>query len=269
MGGPVWLSAIFAAIMLAVAVYCTGRLVAARRWRRPTELDTDGAHVVMGVAMAGMLVSGLRTPLPAGLWEGVFGVGAVWFGAQALRARRGPVTSPWSCLHATPHLVECAAMVYMFLLLPAAVVAKTAAGGMGAMAVSPAESRFSFLALLMAVFLLGYVIWLGDRLMLRRPAQPLALAAQPLAAQPLPAQPLPTQPLPTQALAAHPLPAQPARASVLAVVPSGVPVSTATPATAPPACHAAAAPRYLAPRCALLCKAAMGMTMGYMLILML
>jgi hypothetical protein len=254
MGGPVWLSAIFAAIMLAVAVYCTGRLVAARRWRRPTELDTDGAHVVMGVAMAGMLVSGLRTPLPAGLWEGVFGVGAVWFGAQALRARRGPVTSPWSCLHATPHLVECAAMVYMFLLLPAAVVAKTAAGGMGAMAVSPAESRFSFLALLMAVFLLGYVIWLGDRLMLRRPAQPLALAAQPLAAQPPPPPPPPPPP---------------ARASVIAVVPSGAPVSTATPATAPPACHAAAAPRYLAPRCALLCKAAMGMTMGYMLILML
>jgi hypothetical protein len=246
MGGPVWLSAIFAAMMLAVAVYCTGRLVAARRWRRPTELDTDGAHVVMGVAMAGMLVSGLRAPLPAGLWEGVFGVGAVWFGGQALRARRGPVTSPWRCLHAAPHLVECVAMVYMFLLLPAAVVIKNAAG---AMAVSPAESRFSFLALLMAVFLLGYVIWLGDRLMLRRPS--LALAAQPLAAQPPPA-------------------------SVLAV-PSGAPTSTSTSATAsaaaatiPAACHAAApGTRYLAPRCALLCKAAMGMTMGYMLILML
>jgi Domain of unknown function (DUF5134) len=232
MGGPVWLSATFAAVMLVVAVYCTGRLVVARRWRRPTELDTDGAHVVMGVAMAGMLVSGLRVPLPTGLWEGVFGVGAVWFGAQALRARRGPVTSPWRCLHAAPHLVECAAMVYMFLLLPAAVVVKSAAGGIDAMAVSPAESRFSFLALLMAVFLLGYVIWLGDRLMLRSPA--LAFAAQPPAAS---------------ALAALP--------SGAATVPSG-----ATSASV-------AAPRYLAPRCALLCKAAMGMTMGYMLILML
>jgi Domain of unknown function (DUF5134) len=243
-GGPVWLSAIFAAMMLAVAVYCTGRLVAARRWRRPTELDTDGAHVVMGVAMAGMLVSGLRAPLPAGLWEGVFGVGAVWFGAQALRARRGPATSPWRCLHATPHLVECIAMVYMFLLLPAAVVARSAIGQVGAMAVSPTESRFSFLALLMAVFLLGYVIWLGDRLMLRSPA---------LAAQPPPA-------------------------PALVTVPSAAATSAVTPATVsaavtPDACHAchAAAPaaRYLAPRCALLCKAAMGMTMGYMLILML
>ena len=295
MGGPVWLSAIFAAMMLAVAVYCTGRLVAARRWRRPTELDTDGVHVVMGVAMAGMLVSGLRTPLPAGLWEGVFGVGAVWFGAQALRARRGPVTSPWRCLHATPHLVECGAMIYMFLLLPAAVVIKNGAGAMGALAVSPAASRFSFLALLMAVFLLGYVIWLADRLMLRSPA--VTPAAPPLAAQ------LPV----AQPLAAWPLVAQPPVASVLATVLSGTPTSASTSATpsaaaatapaaatipdaatippaatapaaatipavttAPAACHAATvAPLYLAPRCALLCKAAMGMTMGYMLILML
>jgi hypothetical protein len=67
---------------------------------------------------------------------------------------------------------------------------------------------------------------------------------------------------------------------VLAPVPSGAATTTistsAAAATAPAAaaipaaCHAAtAAPRYLAPRCALLCKAAMGMTMGYMLILML
>jgi hypothetical protein len=60
MGGPAWLAAIFAAASLAVAVYCAGRLVVARGWHRLTELDTDGAHVVMGVAMAGMLVSGLR-----------------------------------------------------------------------------------------------------------------------------------------------------------------------------------------------------------------
>ncbi len=120
MGGPGWLSGIFAAVMLTVAVYCAGRLAVARWWRRPTELDTDGAHVVMGVAMAGMLVSGLRT-LPAGMWEGVFAAGAAWFGGQTLRARRKTTaSSPWRCLHATPHLVECAAMLYMFLLLPAA-----------------------------------------------------------------------------------------------------------------------------------------------------
>jgi hypothetical protein len=229
MGGPVWLSAIFAAMMLTVAGYCAGRLVVARRWRRATELDSDGAHVVMGVAMAGMLVAGLRTPLPAGLWEGVFGVGAVWFGAQTLRAPRGPATSPWRCLHAAPHLVECVAMVYMFLLLPAAVAIKSTGGAMGAMAISPAESRFSFLALLMAVFLLGYVIWLGDRLMLRTPA--LAFAAQPFAAQPSTASALATVPS-----AAVPSGATvPSGAAVLsgAAVPSGTAaVSGSTVATA-------------------------------------
>ena len=230
MGGPVWLSGIFAAVMLTVAVYCAGRLVAARWWRRPTELDTDGAHVVMGVAMAGMLVSGLRT-LPAGTWEGVFAAGAAWFGGQTLRSRRKTTgSSPWRCLHAAPHLVECAAMLYMFLLLPAA---RNTAARLGAMTGSPNESGFSFLALLITLFLLGYVVWLGDRLTVRAPG--LALAGQ------------------------HP-PASTIETSGSA--PASIPAATGCAGTAPSRPH-------LAPRCAVLCKIAMGITMGYMLILML
>ena len=122
MGGPAWLTAIFAAASLAVAVYCAGRLVVARRGHRPTELDTDGAHVIMGVAMAGMLVSGLRT-LPSAIWEVVFAAAAVWFGYRMLQARRGAQPSPWRSSHPLPHLVECAAMVFMFLILPAAAAA--------------------------------------------------------------------------------------------------------------------------------------------------
>src|SRR5947208_2596098 len=101
MGGPAWLTAIFAAASLAVAVYCAGRLAAARRWQRPTELDTDGAHVVMGVAMAGMLLSGLRT-LPSTIWEVVFAAGAAWFGYRMLQARRGAQPSPWRSSHPLP-----------------------------------------------------------------------------------------------------------------------------------------------------------------------
>ena len=142
MGGPAWLTGIFAAAVLAVAVYCTGRLVAARRWRRLTELDTDGAHVVMGVAMAGMLVSGLRT-LPSAIWEVVFAAGAAWFGYHMLRARRGAQPSPWRSSHPLPHLVECGAMVFMFLILPA-----SAAGT--SMTMTATESRFSFLTLPLA-----------------------------------------------------------------------------------------------------------------------
>src|ERR1700761_4492241 len=158
MGGPAWLAGIFAAASLAVAVYCAGRLVVSRRWHRPTETDIDGAHVVMGVAMAGMLVSALRT-LPSTLWEVVFALGAAWFGYR-MAATRSRAT--------LPHLVECAAMVFMFVLLPATVAATAASGGMGGMSMSPAESRFSFLTLALALFLFGYVVYLSDGLTLRR-----------------------------------------------------------------------------------------------------
>src|SRR4249920_792642 len=162
MGGPAWLTAIFAAASLAVAVYCAGRLIVARRWHRPTELDTDGAHVVMGVAMAGMLVSGLRT-LPSAIWEAVFAAGAAWFGYRMLQARRGAQPSPWRSSHPLPHLVECAAMVFMFLILPAS-------AAVGAATMTATEAGFSFLTLPLALFLFGYVVWLADRVTLRAPA---------------------------------------------------------------------------------------------------
>ena len=191
MGGPAWLTDIFAAASLAVAVYCAGRLAAARRWHRPTELDTDGAHVVMGVAMAGMLVSGLRT-LPSAIWEVVFAAGAAWFGYRMLQARRGAQPSPWRSSHPLPHLVECAAMIFMFLILPASVAVKATSGGM---TMSATESRFSFLTLPLALFLFGYVVWLGDRVTLHAPA--LALATAPAAPAPATAAAIPAQPPPS------------------------------------------------------------------------
>lgn len=222
MGGPAWLTAIFAAASLAVAVYCAGRLVVARRGHRPTELDTDGAHVIMGVAMAGMLVSGLRT-LPSAIWEVVFAAAAAWFGYRMLQARRGAQSSPWRSSHPLPHLVECAAMVFMFLILPAAAGAATRSMSM---TMTATESRFSFLTLPLAVYLFGYVVWLGDRVTVHAPA--LALATAPASAGPRPG--------------------------------SGSGSGSPSPEPAHP---------YLAPRCAAICKITMGITMGYMLILML
>jgi Domain of unknown function (DUF5134) len=202
MAAPVWLTGVFAALMLTVAVYCAGRLVAARRWRRPTELDTHAGHVLMGVAMAGVLVARLRI-LPAATWEAVFAVGAAWFAWRLFQARRRTPASPWRCLHPAPHLAECTAMVYMFLVLPSSLARHGTASGMAAMTAS--GSRSSVLALLLALFMFGYVVRTADHLPFRRPA----LAA------------------------------------------SGP------------------APVALAPRCAALCKMAMGLTMGYMLVLML
>jgi len=224
MASPAWLTAIFAAASLAVAVYCVGRLVVARRGHRPTELDTDGAHVIMGVAMAGMLVSGLRT-LPSAIWEVVFAAAAVWFGYRMLQARRGAQSSPWRSSHPLPHLVECAAMVFMFLILPAAAGAATSSMSV---TMTATESRFSFLTLPLAVYLFGYVVWLGDRVTLHAPA--LALATAPASAE------------------SGPRP--------------GYGSGSGSPSPEP-------AHPYLAPRCAAICKITMGITMGYMLILML
>jgi len=168
----------------------------------------------MGVAMAGMLVSGLRT-LPSAIWEVVFAAGAAWFGYHMLRARRGAQPSPWRSSHPLPHLVECGAMVFMFLILPASAAAR-------GMSMTATESRFSFLTLPLAVFLFGYVVWLGDRVTLHAPATALATGSG-------------------------------SEAGTGSGTGSGF----------------AATQSFLAPRCAAICKITMGITMGYMLILML
>jgi hypothetical protein len=209
MGGPGWITGILAAVMLTVAVYCAGRLIVARRIGKPTEVDTDGTHAVMGVAMAGMLAAGLRF-LPNGVWDAVFALGAVWFAGRSIQARRQPAAvSPWRCPHPFPHLVECGAMIYM-LAVVVTVTGRNSGSGMAAMALSAAASRFSVVALALALFMLGYAVWVGDRLTVLAPA-----VARP-------------------------------------------------PNQAAPSC-----PPLLAPRCAALCKIAMGVTMGYMLIMVL
>ena len=79
MTGPSWLAGILAAIMIATAGYCASRLIIARAHRRREEHDADLVHTVMGVAMAGMLVSWLN-PLPDGVWAVMFAAGTGWFG---------------------------------------------------------------------------------------------------------------------------------------------------------------------------------------------
>jgi hypothetical protein len=88
LGGPAWLADTFAAVMIVTAGYCAYRLVAARRWHRPTEIDVDVMHAIMGVAMAGMLVPRFNL-LRYGSWEIVFGAAMGWFGWQILGAWRG------------------------------------------------------------------------------------------------------------------------------------------------------------------------------------
>jgi Domain of unknown function (DUF5134) len=243
MGGPAWLTATFAVLMITVAAYCAGRLAVAGRWRRLTELDTDAGHVLMGVAMAGVLVTRLRI-LPAATWEAVFAAAAAWFAWRLLQPlrpgrRRAPAAAPWRSPHPAPHLVECAAMLYMFLVLPPSLAGHATAAAMGGMATAATASRFSFLALLMVLFMFGYVVRVADRL----PIRPSVLARVP----------------------AGPVPLAASAGATAAASAGGAPAPEDTPA---PAATRPGRP-YLAPRCAALCKIAMGITMGYMLILML
>jgi hypothetical protein len=163
MGGPLWAAAALAAVMLATAIYCAGRLAAARLWRRSTEVDADAVHVAMGVAMAGMLLPGL-SPLPGGMWEAVFGAAAAWFAYRAVRSLRpGGAGSRWRSSHPVPHLVESAAMVFMLAALPGSWPGQTMAmPGMGGARLAAGGSLW-VLAVLLALFMIGYVVWAADQ----------------------------------------------------------------------------------------------------------
>jgi hypothetical protein len=235
MSGSAWLAGAFAALMIATAVYCAGRLAAWRLRGRDTELDTDGLHVLMGVAMAGMFEPQLSV-LPGTAWRAVFTVAGAWFAWQAIRPG-GRGRGAW-CAYPVPHAVECAAMVYMLLFVgsqPAGREATAMPGMIGGAAGSPA------ITLLLALFMLGYVVWTIDRL------ATLSLARAAVTA--------PGTAMGNGSSAAATVP-------VAATIP-GTPRPGGTGYAGTPDRPA------LVPRPAICCKIAMGIAMGYMLAMML
>lgn len=234
MAGPAWLADSFAALMLLTALYCATRLVLARTQRRPNEQDVDLTHVLMGVAMAGMLAPGaalLSGPAQpggaiwAGAWSLVFGVTAVWFAGRIAASYRAtgrlrPVGS-----HHLPHLIMSGTMVYML----ATVARPGQPPGLGVTAAAGSTVHFPLLALILAQFMVGYVMWTADRL----PALARVRA---------------WRPSPAALAAATPGPV-PAPADAASSGPSAAP--------SPP----------LSPRLASCCNIVMGLVMGYMLII--
>jgi Domain of unknown function (DUF5134) len=229
MTSPGWLAGILAAVALVVAAFSAARLIAARGRRRRGEVDADGMHVLMGVAMAGMFVPRLAT-LPGAAWGAAFGVGAVWFAGRAWRDRGGrdSLAGRW-CAYPVPHLIDCAAMVYVLWAVPVLVVAGRPAsgGGMGAMGGAGAGARWPVIGLALAVGVCVYVVWLLDRL----PA-PRAVPA----------------PAPAAAFHDHDRFSAGFSGQSVTIMMTG------------------AAPALLAPRAATCCKIAMGVAMGVMLI---
>src|SRR5436305_2065981 len=137
MAGPSWLAITFAAVVILAGAYSASRVAISRLRGRATEFDADALHAVMGAAMAGMLVPRLSV-LPYGAWMAVFGAAAAWFGWRTVRTRGLAAVAGSPSRHPAPHLIECAAMLYMLLPVhgshPAHGGAGVAMAGMGASA---------------------------------------------------------------------------------------------------------------------------------------
>jgi Domain of unknown function (DUF5134) len=261
---PSWLAGLLAAVMIATAAYCAVRLAVAWRRRRPTAYDVDAAHVLMGVAMAGMLVPRLNPFGDAG-WRVIFGGAAAWFAVRAVRQYLGPRAewprarrprAEWRRTgrrvyhgHYLHHVLASGAMLYMFAYAAGSagaapglpMVGSSMPGMPGTAEVagsSPAAAGFPSLTLGLALALFAGVIWAVDRTL----------------AWPIPAPvPVPT----TAATAGNPVAAARNEAG-----PDRNPLGPADNPAAPlrPA---------MSPRLAACCEIVMGVTMSYMLITML
>jgi hypothetical protein len=156
---PAWILHVFAAVMLLVAAVSAARLAAASRWRGG-EVDIDAAHLLMAIAMAGMLTASLST-LPAGAWEVIFGALTAWFAWCVYREVRASGARALVGGCHPPHLVHSAAMLYMFPAL-AAPAAAGGGSGMGGMAGSPGPAMQTLhlptLAFVFALLLAGYAV---------------------------------------------------------------------------------------------------------------
>ena len=118
----------------------------------------------MGVAMAGMFEPQL-SPVSGTVWRAVFVAAAAWFSWHAVRARSHGQPAASRCAHPAPHAVECAAMVYM--LLPAGARAGGHPPGMtmaGMSRPAAAAAGNPALAVILALFMVGYILWTTDRL---------------------------------------------------------------------------------------------------------
>jgi hypothetical protein len=166
---PDWILDLMAAVMLVVSAISAARLAAAPRWRGGENgSDIDIVHLLMGIAMAGMLVSGLQT-LPDGVWEVIFALATAWFAWRVVRDTRASGVGALARGHCAPHLVHSAAMIYMFAALPAGGMGGVSGSGMGGMSGGmSATLEYPTFAFVFALVLSAYSIWDIDQLSGRR-----------------------------------------------------------------------------------------------------
>jgi Domain of unknown function (DUF5134) len=163
MSTPAWILGSFAAVMLLVAEVSAGQLVIARAWTRRggTNADIAVSHLLMGIAMTGILVPGLST-LPNTVWAVVFALMTAWFAWCLRRESRGRGAAAVVGGHYAPHLAHNAAMLYTFAALAGPSVSGT--GGMSGMSGMGASSGgIPALALIFALLLIAFTIHDLDR----------------------------------------------------------------------------------------------------------
>jgi Domain of unknown function (DUF5134) len=266
---PNWVLDIFSAIMLVVAAVSAARLAAARPWQQGTQraalADIDVAHLLMAIAMAGMLAASLQT-LPNGAWAVIFAVMTAWFAYRVARDAQVSGVRALAGGHCAPHLIHSAAMLYMFMAFTAP--AAHGSGGMGGMAgglSGMGTLQLPFLAFAFALLLIGYSIWDLDQLSGPGVSGHYSLTV----ARSAPSGAV----LAGVAAAAGGGPGAAAVSSLASgQVGSAAATGSAVTSQAPPASISAPASRadrdILAPWVATSCRIAMGVTMAFMLLIM-
>jgi Domain of unknown function (DUF5134) len=267
---PAWILDIFAATMLVVAAVSAARLVAARAWQHGTQraalADIDVAHLLMAIAMAGMLAASLQT-LPNGAWSVIFAVMTVWFGYRVIRDAQVSGVRALAGGHCAPHFVHAGAMLYMFMAFTAP--AGHGSGGMGGMGggmTGMGTLQLPLLAFLFALALIGYSVWDLDQLSGPGASGHYSLAVARVA---------PTGPVLAGVGATAARAGTSAGPGAVAVYPAASAAMTTEPvaepagvAEVPSASGPANGTGVLAPWVATGCRIAMGVTMALMLLLM-
>ncbi|MGO8860917.1 MAG: DUF5134 domain-containing protein [Acidimicrobiales bacterium] len=167
---PTWLAYGFAVIMVVVSLYCVTRLLLAKRLRRSNHYDVNVSHVLMGLAMAGMLVPRWNF-VSNGVWEVVFAFIALWFLALSVRfvARHGVSGIDDDHVHHISHylihMVMGCAMLYMYWL------GTPMDGSNMSMHAASGSAGDPGLTLLLVAVLFGSAVWQLDTISKYSPAQ--------------------------------------------------------------------------------------------------
>jgi len=166
MSTPAWILEIFAAVTLLVAEVSAGQLVLTRAWTGDSHADIAVSRLLAGIAMAGILVSGLRF-LPSGAWAVVFAVMTAWLAWRLWRESSGRGTGGTVGADRSryaPPLVHSAAMLYLFAALTAPSAPGT--GGMSGMGFSASglpTLHAPVLALIFTLLLIAFAVRDLDR----------------------------------------------------------------------------------------------------------